>query len=246
MAAQSDFVADAAHRLRHPVAGVLALAEAVARAPDAGAARARAGALAEAARETAALTEALLLLERASAGGAASRPETVDLERLPHDRIEAFAAPRGVDVTLDAGATGALDCDPVMLGEAITNLLDNAARHAGPKLSRIDVRAMRVDRTVRIAVSDDGAGVPPDALPLPTGRFHQVRPGRGSGLGLSLTVAEAHGGTLSVRNDAGLTVEIALPAPRVPRDALGDADGNAVSGPGSDGGMGAVRQARGC
>ncbi|MGR3435963.1 MAG: sensor histidine kinase [Shimia sp.] len=213
MAAQADFVADAAHQLRNPVAGILSLAEAVARAPDAAAARRRARDLVEAARDAAALTEALLLLERASAAGHALRPEPTDLGALLRARVDAARPPDGVSLTLDAEGAGRIECDPILLGEAVTNLIDNALRHGGPDLTRVEVRARRDAREVRIAVRDDGRGVPAQALSQLTARFHQVRPGQGSGLGLSiaLAVAEAHGGRLTVHNDDGLTVEIGVP-----------------------------------
>ncbi|MEM9763308.1 MAG: sensor histidine kinase N-terminal domain-containing protein, partial [Pseudomonadota bacterium] len=66
-AAQSDFISNAAHQLRNPIAGVLSLAEAVHRAPDLAEARRRAEDLLGAARETADLTDKLLTLERAKA-----------------------------------------------------------------------------------------------------------------------------------------------------------------------------------
>ena len=213
MAAQSEFVADAAHQLRNPVAGMLALAEAVRRAPDLAAARTRAADLVEAARETARLTEALLLLERASATDLPLRLQRVDVAQLLRERVEALALPSGVRLTLEADGAGSLVCDPILLGEAVANLLDNALRHAGPDLGRIDVRATLGNGLTRIVVADDGRGVPDAALPLLTDRFRQVEPGRGSGLGLSiaLAVAEAHRGTLTIRNAGGLAAEIALP-----------------------------------
>ena len=213
MAAQSEFVADAAHQLRNPVAGMLSLAEAVQRAPDADAARSRAADLVEAARETAKLTEALLLLERASATSLPLRLDRIDLGTLLCERIDALDLPSGVDAVLDVPDPIELHCDPILLGEAVANLLDNALHHGGPGLSRIVVRASRRDGVVRIAVEDDGRGVPDESLALLPERFHQVDPGRGSGLGLSIVraVAEAHGGSLTIHRDGGLTVGIELP-----------------------------------
>ena len=213
VAAQSEFVADAAHQLRNPVAGMLSLAEAVHRAPDTDAARLRAADLLEAARETVGLTEALLLLERASAMDLPLRMERIEIAELLCERVDALGAVPGVVLTLRAEGVGALECDPILLGQAIANVLDNALRHGGSGLSRIAVCARRSDGAIRITVEDDGRGVPADALPLLTERFHQVEPRHGSGLGLAiaLAVARAHGGTLSIRNQDGLTVEFLLP-----------------------------------
>ena len=226
MGAQAAFVGNAAHQLRNPIAGMLALAEAVERAPDAAAARARAADLGDAAREAARLAEALLLLERASADLPDPRREACDLAALLRSRAAALDPPPGVAVAVEAPAPVPVLCDPVLMGEAIANLLDNALRHGGPGLSRVVARAEALggaaDGGARLRVSDDGRGVAPGLLPTLTERFRQAVPGTGAGLGLAIAeaVVEGHGGTLRLRSGAapegtdaggGLSVEIVLP-----------------------------------
>ena len=212
LTARSEFVANAAHQLRNPVAGILSLADAVRRAPDADSARARAGDLHAAARETAALTEDLLLLERASVGGPALRPERVALGPLLGRIADAADAPPGT--TVAARPTDLrVEADATMLSEALSNLVDNAARHGGPGLRRIDLSAARGDGAVRVVVADDGGGVAPAALPHLTERFRQGGAGPGAGLGLSIAaaVAEAHGGRLHLASEGGFVATIVLP-----------------------------------
>ena len=110
--------------------------------------------------------------------------------------------------------------DAVYFDEAVTNLLDNAVRHAHDPHVRIRARSMDPDR-VRLVVEDDGAGVPAPDLAHLFERFYRVRrAGEGSrrGLGIGLSVVkglvEAMGG--AVRADAstmgGLAIELSLPA----------------------------------
>ena len=105
--------------------------------------------------------------------------------------------------------------DEVMVREAITNLADNALRHGGSTLSRIDISVSRENGTVRVDVSDDGRGVEAKDVPVVLSRFGQARPGAGSGLGLSIAeaIADRHGGRLALDTaQSGLTVSIEFPA----------------------------------
>ncbi|MEL7344179.1 MAG: sensor histidine kinase, partial [Pseudomonadota bacterium] len=79
MTAQNEFISNAAHQLRNPIAGVLSLAEAVHDAPSPEDAKKRSGDLLAAARETADLTQQLLTLERAKTISPEALKETVDV-----------------------------------------------------------------------------------------------------------------------------------------------------------------------
>ena len=217
MAAQSDFISNAAHQLRNPIAGVLSLAEAVRSAPSPEAARERADDLVSAAREAADLSQKLLLLERAKAISPMSTRQDLDLAAQLAIWVDAFneVAPQSVAIALEeTEGLGLMRCDPVMLREAVRNLIDNALRHAGPGLSRITVRAARHRDAVEISVADDGAGLSPDDIAGARERFRQVAPTSGSGLGVSIVeaIVQGHGGTFEMRpRDPGLLCVIRLP-----------------------------------
>jgi two-component system sensor histidine kinase TctE len=106
--------------------------------------------------------------------------------------------------------------DPVMLEEALTNLLDNALRHGGQGLSRIELSLDASDEAVTVTVRDDGIGIAPDKVETALSRFGQANPGEGSGLGLSIAeaVATRGGGSLDLRpaDPRGLQVVLRLPA----------------------------------
>lgn len=217
MTAQSEFIANAAHQLRNPIAGVLALAEALNTAPTPAESKTRAQDLLDAARETADLSQKLLMLERADAISPHSVREVCNLStEMPH-WIQGFRdrAGAGVKVVLDIGpGLGAVTCDPVMLREAVTNLVDNACRHGGADLSQIMVIAREDGPWAVLEVCDDGQGMPPENLPKAVQRFAQLSDTSGSGLGVSIVQAIAHGhdGTLDLLSDAaGFRAQLRIP-----------------------------------
>ncbi len=217
MAAQSDFISNAAHQMRNPIAGVLALAEAVHRAPSPEAARTRAEDLLEAARETADLTQKLLTLERAKAISPLRLHHRVDLQTVLAEWATGYhdSMPPGVDLDLTVRADpGQVRCDPTMLREALSNLVDNAVRHGGPSLSRVTISAERSQGQIRLTVTDDGCGIPTDEIPAAKERFAQLSASSGSGLGLPIVeaIAASHGGELHVTAlSPGLQVTICMP-----------------------------------
>ena len=217
--AQASFVSNAAHQLRNPIAGVLAMAEAVRRAPTPEDTRARAGELLTSARQVRDLANRLLTLERASAAGQAR--ERVDLGALLDEvarDLQGRAAAQSVDLVLDLGqAQPVVMADRLMLREAVLNLIDNALRHGGPDLRQIKIGLAMIDGFARLWVSDDGRGLSADEVPLALARFGQVGTTEGSGLGLSITAAvvATHGGQLAIvpstATPNGLSVTMILP-----------------------------------
>lgn len=108
--------------------------------------------------------------------------------------------------------------DRERLDQVLTNLLSNAAKYS-PAGSEIWVRVTRSDGEASVEVSDRGAGIPPDALPLLFSRFYRVEAtsGGAKGLGLGLYISrqlvEAHGGQIGVESEPGVgsTFTVRLP-----------------------------------
>lgn len=216
MTAQAEFIGNAAHQLRNPIAGVLSLAEAVERAPNAEAARRRAKDMLTAARETADLSNQLLLYERAQSMTPAGMRQPLDLDAALPDWVEDMRAGHpGLDLRLHiSGSLGHIEADALMLREALRNLVDNARRHAGPGLSRVEVSALRDASGVTIVVADDGQGIAPRAMSAAFDRFKTVSDTGGSGLGLAIVreVVERHGGGVRLADHKpGLSVTLHLP-----------------------------------
>jgi len=217
MDAQRTLISNAAHQLRNPLAGILALAEAVRSAPDADSARVRADDLIRATRNASDLANRLLTLERVQGDNAwldlsdVAIPGLLDEVLAPH-RAEIDA--RGLSLSLDLPpGLPPLRADRMLLREALTNLVDNALVHGGRALSRIAIAAEVQEGGLRLTVSDDGRGIAADQHDTVLARFGQAEPGEGSGLGLSIAeaVAERHGGRLQLLpSDGGMRVVLDL------------------------------------
>jgi two-component system, OmpR family, sensor kinase len=204
------FVADAGHELRTPLALLrteLELALRTGRSTEELEAAIRSAT--EEVERLIRLAEALLVLERS--GGAELRLEELDarelLDAVAH-RFAARAAAGGRAIEVEGG--GDLRGDRDRLEQALGSLVDNALTHGEGK---VRLEAERVDDSVLLRVSDDGAGFPEDFLPRAFERFSradEARTGGGAGLGLAIvdSVARAHGGSASA---AGATVTLVLP-----------------------------------
>ena len=107
------------------------------------------------------------------------------------------------------------DVDPVRVRELLTNLMSNALRYT-PRGGRVRIEARRDGAAaVELAVSDTGAGIPPDQLARIFDRFYKSPESRGAGLGLAIAkkLVEAHGGTIAAASTVGegTTVRFSLP-----------------------------------
>ena len=206
---ERDFVADAGHELRTPLALLrteleLALRHGV--SPDE-----LRDAIAASALEVdrlAQLAEDLLLIARSERGELPLRLETLDAEAVLAGvesrfawRAEAADRPLGHE-----SPPGLLvRADRVRLEQALGNLVDNALRYGD---GRIRLRAASVNGRVELHVEDEGRGFPPAFLAHAFERFSRADSARergGAGLGLSIvrTIAEAHGGSADAANGAG-------------------------------------------
>lgn len=218
METQRTLISNAAHQLRNPIAGILAMAEAVRFAPDGDAARARAEELVRSARHASDLASRLLTLERLQSDNAPLDLSEIAVAEIVGDVCARFrdeARARGIALVADLPRpTPTLTGDPTLLREVLTNLVDNALVHGGPSLGRIEIAAARTKAGLRLMVRDDGRGIAADQHETVLARFGQAEPGPGSGLGLSIAeaVVERYGGHLTLSpGEAGLTVVIDLP-----------------------------------
>ena len=214
---QRRFVADAAHQLRTPLAGLQAQVEAWAQL-----ANSRGGAgqpvtlhaeqinkLRNATRRTSQLANQLLALSRADAQALAAQPvQRVDLqdlcETVLHTHLDAATA-QGLDLGLDAQASH-VSGHEWLLRELLGNLVDNAIRYAGRGAS-VTIRSGRSEERPFIEVTDDGPGIAPDERDRVMERFYRVpgTGGEGNGLGLAIVqeIARLHQATLSLREGQG-------------------------------------------
>ncbi|MGX9355144.1 sensor histidine kinase N-terminal domain-containing protein [Roseobacteraceae bacterium S113] len=220
ISSKDEFISNAAHQLRNPIAGVLALAEAVEKAPSTAAAKKRSSELVAAAREASHLTNQLLSFERAKGADLSADGKPIEIGPLCKTVLDRFkdqntAALAGIDVSAHIpDETLTVLGDDFMLQEALLNLLTNALVHGGSDLGKIHVSAERHAATVKIRVADDGIGIAPKDRILAIGRFSQANAGPGTGLGLPIAsrVIQNHGGQLVIaESTTGAKIEISLP-----------------------------------
>ncbi|HVE46576.1 MAG TPA: PAS domain S-box protein [Acidimicrobiales bacterium] len=194
-----DFLADAAHQLRTPTAGIRACAEALLRHPSFP--PEAEGVIAEMMAETsraARLIGALLQMARLDQGGAVA-PAPCDVAAVCREEVQrARSLAPGLEIhTHVAGLSDEKpEVDADALKEILANLLDNARRHAG---SRVDVTVATTGHDLEIRVADDGPGVRAEMVERIFDRFVSLDGKGGSGLGLPIArgLARAHGGDLT-------------------------------------------------
>jgi len=165
------------------------------------------------------LVEDLRTLSLAESGALALHREPTDLASLARATAAAFAPQAaGAGVSLETSESADLppaDVDPVRVRELLTNLISNALRYT-PRGGRVRIEARRDGAAaVELAVSDTGAGIPPDQLARIFDRFYKSPESRGAGLGLAIAkkLVEAHGGTIAAASTVGegTTVRFSLP-----------------------------------
>ena len=140
------------------------------------------------------LLEELLDLSRLDSRAISVEPRPL-VVRTVLDEIAREALPEGAELTLDVAEGLAAVADRRVLDRVVSNLLINAARYGRPPYV---VVAEQRDRHLRIAVCDDGPGVPDALRPRLFERFTRGDDGSGTGLGLAISraYARAHGGDL--------------------------------------------------
>jgi signal transduction histidine kinase len=172
---------------------------------------------------------ALLSIARLEAGAGGENREQLDVSALVDELAELYepaAEERGLKLDVSAKERIFVCADRQLLGQAITNLLDNAIKYGTPgngsvprakARAEIGIVARRDGDMAEIIVTDHGPGVPEQDRERVLGRFVRLEASRsepGSGLGLSLVaaVASLHGGTLKLEdNKPGLRAVLSLP-----------------------------------
>ena len=150
-----------------------------------------------------AIVERLLLDARNNANTLDRHPaDLMEIMRTIVSDMRTVADPDRVTIDVTGPGTVTGRWDGASITRAITNLIDNAVRHA-PRGTSVDVNVDAGHRSVEISVSDHGPGIPPDQQDLVFERaWRSDVAGTGAGLGLAIArqIAHAHGGTLTVRS----------------------------------------------
>jgi signal transduction histidine kinase len=213
---------DLAHDLRTPLTRLRGTAELALR-DDGNPADAR-SALADCVNESDRvlhLLEVLLDVSAAEGGALALRRERVDLGALATraaDLYREVAEQKGIAIEKILPPLDPVEADPVRLGQALSNLVDNALKYT-PEGGRVTIAIAAEPGAATLTVSDNGPGVPAAEREAVWRRLYRgdaSRSQRGFGLGLTLVraVAEAHGGSAAVDEapGGGARFQVRIPA----------------------------------
>jgi two-component system, OmpR family, sensor kinase len=219
--AQQQFIADAAHELRSPLAALKLQAQALRKPQDDAGRQQAVERLNEGMERAIELSGQLLALAREEAGESMN-VERVDLEQLAREVVADVlpqAQARGIDVGLEPGAQVAVQGQRQALHTMLRNLLDNAIKYGKPG-GAVDIRIESAsDGAACLTVEDSGPGIPDDERERVFDRFYRVpgtdEPGSGLGLAIVKTVADRHHATVELGHSdklGGLRVSLRFAA----------------------------------
>lgn len=213
---QRDFVADASHELRSPLARMRTELD-VGRSDGLDGDEVVAS-LGHEVDHLTALVDDLLHLARTDSSGAPEVRRPVDLDDIVLDEAQRLAASGEVAIDLSAMSAAHLQGDPNQLRRVVRNLLDNAIRHAS---AVVTVTLSESSAGIRFTVADDGPGIDVADRERVFERFVRLDAARsrhdgGTGLGLAIVrdIVERHGGTITLDEagtDTGARFVVVLP-----------------------------------
>ncbi|MBI3407319.1 MAG: HAMP domain-containing protein [Planctomycetes bacterium] len=214
LGSSNDFIANAAHELRSPLAAIRSSVEVALdrlRTPDEYAAL-----LVDVADETSRLgnlVNRLLLLAEGDAGRLEGADQTAQLDGIVRESVEMFGAVAesvGVEIEIAQLDRASVPGDDFHLRQVVRNLLDNAIKFTPPEgRVHVSLQADVSHEMATLVVRDTGIGIPPEDLPRIFERFYRVDKSRqrqsGTGLGLAIchAIVNALGGSIHVESVQG-------------------------------------------
>ena len=215
MATQRRFIADAAHQMKTPLAGIRMQAELALREQEPADRQRSLTQLAHSSERASHLINQLLALARAESLGEKGNFVPLELNALLREVVSELA-PMALASRLDLGLDDPggkvyVMGNPVLLGELLHNLVSNAI-HYTPDEGVVNIRLLTAMGAVSIEVEDNGPGIPPAEREVVFERFYRLRDrvasnvgeSHGSGLGLAIVreIARLHGAQVAITDGA--------------------------------------------
>jgi len=218
-----QFTADASHEIRTPLTAIRSVGEVGLReARDTRAYQEIIGSMLEEADRLSRMVDTLLTLSRWESDLVRPTREQVDFRVLARDvvgQLSVLAEDRRIDISLELERPLTVVADPVMMRQAVINVLDNAIKFT-PDGGKVSIWSESDAHEHRLVVDDEGPGIPPEQRQRVLERFYRIDGGRdrgagGTGLGLAIVqwaMTANHGRLVIDGNDAGgARVILALP-----------------------------------
>lgn len=194
-----NFISDATHQLRNPIAGILSIAQSIPNAKTDAEKNKRLQKLITAIRRASRTTDQLLSLERLKHTYTDKNKELFDINTVAEDICQHYALPILQSAVSFEFIRYEHDlrvyADKLFVCEAIKNLLDNAIKHGGDTMTKIICQTSRhtthEQTYAMVTIIDDGVGFRTDKT---FARFANSHNGNGLGLAIAQNVAQKHGG----------------------------------------------------
>lgn len=201
---QQRFIANAAHQLRTPLAGLKTHSELALRQPSSIELRSLLEMIANETERSSHLANQLLTLARAEPESMLNRSHNpINLREIATRAVQDWV-PRSMTHNIDMGfelEDAWTYGDPLLLRELLANLMDNALSYTQSG-GTVTVRTFESELGAILEVEDNGAGIPADQRDRVFERFYRLKgtPGNGCGLGLAIVqeITERHGGRVSI------------------------------------------------
>lgn len=203
---QQQFIADASHQLRTPIAGLQTQAELALRSHPPADIREPLNFMLRSTTRLSHLIQRLLSMARTDAAASTSlKLQPVSLTHVIYEECARWIGPANdkqleLEVLIETQQDQVL-ADALMLSEMLNNLLENAIQYTAEQ-GLIQIRLWANGTSLMLQVSDSGIGIPPEQSTRIFERFHRLNPNQGNGCGLGLAIvaeiAEHHNASISV------------------------------------------------
>lgn len=203
---QQQFIADASHQLRTPIAGLQAQAELALRSHPPADIREPLNFMLRSTTRLSHLIQRLLSMARTDAATTQLTFQPVSLTAIISEECARWIGPATdkqleLEVLIETTGQDTVRGDALMLSEMLNNLLENAILYT-PEQGLIQIRLWSSGKDVWLQVTDNGIGIPPEQTALVFERFHRLNPNQGNGCGLGLAIvaeiAEHHNASIHV------------------------------------------------
>ncbi len=219
---KDDLIAVLAHDFKGPLTTIIGFTELLEQhALEGGDAESALRTIRQSATRLASLANDTLALSHVEQGELNLAADPVNISDIVKETVEALEADREIACNVSAGDP-VVRGDPARLRQVFENVIGNAIKYS-PGGQPLEIRVTETDHTVRVAVSDQGIGIPADEMRFLFERFTRASNAKrskikGTGLGLYLakTLVERHGGNIQVQSELnqGSTFTIVLPRMR--------------------------------